>query len=524
MSDQEGPRNPFGRERTVIRPNPGGRLPTPPAAPAPGTPYPPGPAPPLQSPYVPPGPAPRPYSAPTPVSPSYPGAPASAYPAPSTPSYPAAPPTPAVAPYAPAPSTPAPEDWIKTPTVPQVADAPGPGQAPNLRVDDLVAPNANPIMRAAGPVLQLLGRLRVALLRASFGSLMEQVAEAIKFFEKDIRSAGVSEQQANSAKYILCATADDIVQNIPNEERHLWAQYSMLARFFGERTGGVRFFELLNHAKIDPLVNYPVLELHHACLALGFQGVYRTQAGGLATLQQIQRDLYETLRRVHPKVARDLSPNWRGLALGANVLRARLPVWVVGSAATALLLGLYVYLLILLSGKADAVAEKTALLHSNDPFTLFRRVPTPPPLTPPPAPPPEEWKPPDPCSTLRQTASSIVIKLCGEALFDSGQAAVKAEFRQKAADIAALLDKYPGRIKVTGHTDNTPIHTARFPSNFQLSKERASAVAALLKPALHDPNRIDVDGKGPDVPIASNATAEGRAMNRRVEITLSRTQ
>src|SRR5581483_9787768 len=123
-----------------------------------------------------------------------------------------------------------PEDWISTPTPPQSAPAmQAPG--PMLRVDDLVAPNANPIMRAAGPLLQLLGRLRVALLRASFASLMEQVAEAIKFFEKDIRSAGISEQQATEAKYILCATADDIVQHIPTEERHVWSQYSMLVVF-----------------------------------------------------------------------------------------------------------------------------------------------------------------------------------------------------------------------------------------------------------------------------------------------------
>ena len=117
------------------------------------------------------------------------------------------------------------------------------------RVDELVAPNTNPIMRAAGPLLLLLGRLRVALLRASFASLMEQVADAIKFFETDIRSAGISEQQANSAKYILCATADDIVQHIPTEDRHVWTQYSMLSRFFGERVGGVRFFEILEHTR-----------------------------------------------------------------------------------------------------------------------------------------------------------------------------------------------------------------------------------------------------------------------------------
>ncbi len=91
-----------------------------------------------------------------------------------------------------------------------------------LRVDELVAPNANPIMRAAGPLLQLLGRLRVALMRASFASLMEQVADAVKFFETDIRPAGISEYQANTAKYIRCTTAADIVTPIPSAERHFW--------------------------------------------------------------------------------------------------------------------------------------------------------------------------------------------------------------------------------------------------------------------------------------------------------------
>src|SRR5690606_24100927 len=130
--------------------------------------------------------------------------------------------------------------------------------------------------------------------------------------EKDIRSAGISEAQANQAKYILCATADDIVQNIPTEDRHVWTQYSMLSRFFGERIGGVRFFEELDRAKMDPLGNYPVLELQHSCLALGFQGVHRTSGGGQVALQKIQRDLYEILRRVRPKVNRDLSPRWQG--------------------------------------------------------------------------------------------------------------------------------------------------------------------------------------------------------------------
>ena len=124
---------------------------------------------------------------------------------------------------------------------------------------------------------------------------------------------------------------------------------------------------------------------------------------------------------------------------------------------------------------------------------------------------------------MDQTPNQIVIRLCDQVTFDPGQAIVKDQFKPLAAKIAAILDKEPGRIRVIGHTDNTPIKTVRFPSNWHLSMERAKAVAALFKQGLTDPNRIDVDGKGPDVPIASNTTPEGRAKNRRVEVMIGRT-
>src|SRR3954452_11274743 len=237
MSDKVPPRAPFGApgERTVIRPNPGGRRPVEPPAPA-----------------VPP------------QAPQYHATPPSAAPQPTPP-----PATPYVPPSAPGNSSP--DEWIVSRG--QGAQPPVQAQAPAIAIDELVAPNENPILRSAGPLLLLLGRLRVALARASFANLMEIVADSIKFFEKDIRSAGVSDAQANTAKYIICATADDIVQNIPTDDRHVWTQYSMLSRFFGERIGGVRFFDELTRLKQDPLNNYDVLELQHTCLALGFQGI-----------------------------------------------------------------------------------------------------------------------------------------------------------------------------------------------------------------------------------------------------------
>jgi type VI secretion system protein ImpK len=471
MNDKISPAGTLSRgDRTVIRPNPGARRPAAPAAP------------------------PSPPSA-------------------AQVSYPAA---------APASST---EEWISTPAAPNPAEPVQRG--PDLRLDELAAPNENPIMRAAGPLLLLLGRLRVALLKAPFASLMEQVADAIKFFETEIRSAGIPEQQANTAKYILCATADDIVQNIPTEDRHVWTQYSMLSRFFGERIGGVRFFEELEKALKDPLVNYPLLELQHTCLALGFQGVHRSAPNGPSALQQIQRNLYETLRRIRPKVAHDLSPRWQGQRLAGRASRLHVPVWAVAAIAGALLLALYVTLLALLSGGSEAVAGATATLHPTDKIDIARRVVAPPP-PPPPPPPPTAQLPrikrelADECITVTQGANVIVIRLCDLALFESGKADVRDGFRPAGARIAKLLDQEKGFVKVVGHTDSEPIKSVRFPTNWHLSVERAKAVGALLKKGLSQPDRIQIDGKGAEVPVASNATADGRSKNRRVEILIPR--
>jgi type VI secretion system protein ImpK len=497
MTDKDPPRAPFGApgERTIIRPNPGGRRP---AEPPPGN-----------------------KPSPTPVAP--------------TPPQPAAP---SATPYVPPskPGNPSPDEWIFTRE--QASQPSAQAQGPAISIDELVAPNENPILRSAGPLLLLLGRLRVALARASFANLMEIVADSIKFFEKDIRSAGISEAHANAAKYLICATADDIVQNIPTEDRHVWTQYSMLSRFFGERIGGVRFFDELNRLKQDPLLNYDVLELQHTCLSLGFQGVHRTSAGGVSTLQQIQRDLYETLRRVRPKVYRELSPRWQGQKLALRLSRTLVPWWGVLGMAGLFLFGTYFIFLYWLTGGADVASNDVISLLSRDKLSLERKAPVVP--VPPPVIPPAE---PDRITQLQricaamapevaaqkvnveQTANQITVRIGNVLLFNSGVATVMDAFKPIGERIVTTLDKEEGYIKIIGHTDNSPIGSdrVRFPSNYALSVERAKNVAALFKPLMINPDRLQTEGKGETAPIADNNSSEGRAKNRRVEIVIPRT-
>jgi type VI secretion system protein ImpK len=96
---------------------------------------------------------------------------------------------------------------------------------------------------------------------------------------------------------------------------------------------------------------------------------------------------------------------------------------------------------------------------------------------------------------------------------------VSQRFVPLIEQIAVALNGVPGKVQVTGHTDNQPIRTARFPSNWHLSEERARMVLRMLGQTV-SAERIAAEGRADAEPIADNASAEGRSRNRRIEITL----
>lgn len=112
-----------------------------------------------------------------------------------------------------------------------------------------------------------------------------------------------------------------------------------------------------------------------------------------------------------------------------------------------------------------------------------------------------------------------VITILGDGLFKPGDAAVSAADQPLIARIADALAGVPGQVEVTGHTDNTPIRTLRFPSNWELSKARAESVGRALAARLGS-GRVRAEGRGDSEPLESNDSPQGRARNRRVEITL----
>jgi len=103
-------------------------------------------------------------------------------------------------------------------------------------------------------------------------------------------------------------------------------------------------------------------------------------------------------------------------------------------------------------------------------------------------------------------------------LFESGQAEIKPAAAEILGAIAAILNTVPFEVRVEGHTDNIPISTARFPSNWELSYARSLALTNRFIEHGVSPSRFQVIGYGEFRPMADNTSAQGRAINRRVEI------
>lgn len=121
---------------------------------------------------------------------------------------------------------------------------------------------------------------------------------------------------------------------------------------------------------------------------------------------------------------------------------------------------------------------------------------------------------------VSQTGRGVELEINASALFNQGEADIQPEAKKTLADAAKVLVDNEFAIEVEGHTDNLPISTNRFPSNWELSSARASSVVRLFIDQGVVANRLKAVGSADNQPLVPNDTAEGRARNRRVTITV----
>lgn len=123
--------------------------------------------------------------------------------------------------------------------------------------------------------------------------------------------------------------------------------------------------------------------------------------------------------------------------------------------------------------------------------------------------------------SLTITRRGLIVSLKEAGFFDSGQAHIRKDAYDLINTISEVVTQYNNPLRLEGHTDNMPISTGQFPSNWELSTARATnALKYLIKHFDVDPDKISATGYGEFRPLASNDTSEGRAKNRRVDLVM----
>ena len=380
------------------------------------------------------------------------------------------------------------------------------------------ASGLNPLVRAANPLLDLALPLRTLPACADVEGLRAQLLQMVKVFEAEARASGIDTERLAAARYCLCTCIDEAISGTPWGSG-MWASRSLLVIFHNEASGGERFFLILQRLAQDPARNVDVLELIYVMLSLGFEGRYRLLEGGRAQLESVRERLAQIIRAQRGSFEAELSVHWQSVQRARRSLTQRLPLWVAAALAGVVLVAAHIALSVSLNRASDPVFDALNGIRVSASPPMPAVVAAQPAATAKLA----TFLAPEIAQGLvsvRDSADRSVVTLNGDGLFASGSAVLEAAYQPLMTRIAQALQAVPGKVVVTGHTDNQPPLSARFPSNWALSQARADSVRTLLAATTGTPERFSAEGRGDAEPLASNDTAAGRGKNRRVEITL----
>jgi type VI secretion system protein ImpK len=397
-------------------------------------------------------------------------------------------------------------------------------------IDDRV----NPILCLLSPLLNLVGKIQQTDQHPDLDDFHRYALDQIHYYES--RSWGLEgdPDAAFYTSYALCSLIDEMVLNTPWGSTSRWGTDSLLVNIHQEGWGGEKFFTYLDELLKRPASQLWVLEFYYVCLALGFEGHYRQQASGQRDLARLQDELFTLIRRHRQEDETGLSPAWQGVADQRNTVIRYVPYWVVLAVLGVALLGGYLSY----SWQINQVSDRAlrALIQLSQEPAL-------------------EVSPGNRISLqgssrvepdlrvskidymalllpaldaeirsgvveLQDDANSTRIRLRHPRLFASGQSEISAEFLPLVESLGPLLRITDKPIRVAGHSDNVPMFSARFPSNWALSKARADSIGDLLVAGLGPDARVQTEGMADMAPLVPNNSAKNRALNRRVEIVL----
>ena len=392
------------------------------------------------------------------------------------------------------------------------------GTAP-LSIDALMGTSINPLVAAAQPLLAAAVRLRATARHANPAGLKDALADGIRKFETQARQQNLPNEQIVAGRYILCTFIDESAASTPWGGSGAWSAQSLLVMFHNETWGGEKVFQLMSKLAENVAANRNLLELLYLIMALGFEGRYRVIDNGRAQLDSVRSRLAQMLQQQRETPDKLLSPRWQGEKSEGKRLRDAIPIWVIATAVAVLLAIVFMVLRFSLASTASPVFSQLAALDAKKGQMAAPAAPAPQPRL-------AQLLSNEIAAGLVQVSdladrSIVIIK--GDGFFEPGSAVIAPAVRSllpRIGDAMKPLTLNPGgTVLITGHTDNQPIKTLRYPSNWHLSQDRADAVKNELAKIL-DPKLLKAEGRADAEPVAENDTPANRARNRRVELTL----
>lgn len=394
-------------------------------------------------------------------------------------------------------------------------------QAPPINLGEaLPIRQSGSLLDLASGMLSLAARLKQTVSYSAVDELKQKLGKEVREFENRTLAAGIPSEQGRMASYCLCTFLDEVIQNTPWGTQSNWGHQSLLIVFHKEAWGGERFFQIVEYLVKQPAQSLLLLEFCYVLLSLGFEGKYRIIPNGLNDLERQRLELYQLIQRVRGDFEPELSPRWRGQNSAKSRLMKQVPLWVFGAVAAGLLILCYLGFAYWINSVSDPVYRDLLKLTvaptrpsvdapaSQPAQTQVKAAPR-----------LERFQP-----LLKDEIAANMVEVVDDSVirvrnsFPSGSDQVKPEFLPMLKKIAKELQNGQESILVTGHTDDKPIVSAKFPSNWSLSTARAKNVLAILQASAQLAGTARAEGRADGEPLEPNDSPEHRAFNRRVDI------
>lgn len=392
----------------------------------------------------------------------------------------------------------------------------------------------NPLLQLVTPLLSFLGKIQNTVECPDLDEFHRYALDQIQLYESQAWGLPGGREHNDYISYPLCALVDEIVLNTPWGSTSRWSSESLLISRHQEAWGGERFFSYLDELMKRPSSNLELLEFYFACLSLGFEGKYRRMANGRRELDRLRSELYVLISRHRDYEPEGLSPHWEGISDRRIGIARYVPYWVIWSFFLFLLMGGFFGFIWTITQKSDQLMEQYIKIGNTAEVDVtpvnIDRLSTP--LIVEPDLMPEQL---DYFALLEPVlveelevgtvelideGNQVRLRLRHTGLFPSGQAYLSEAFTPLIERVGTQLKGVGKPLIVEGHSDNVPIFSARYPSNWALSQARAQSVGEVLLSQLEEGVILRVEGKASSEPLVENNSNRNRALNRRVEILL----